>query len=300
MRTIVLRPDRPFNLDRTLSCGQAFRWEVVDGWWSGVVGEEAIWIRQDGDRLIFTGADSRFIRDYFRLDQDLPSILASIDRDPVIGAAIQECMGLRLIRQPPWECLVSYICATNTNIPAVKRRIALMAERCGRPIERPGGRVYAFPEPDALAELSCTDLRECKVGYRAEAVREAALYAADNPDWAERIAALPFEEAREALMRFRGIGPKAADCVLLFAFGFFEAFPVDVWIHRIMTEAYLPELAGKGCTPAVYERIRKFAQEYFGDYAGYAQEYLYCVRESGMQKMVKPPFLNPATRQNSR
>jgi len=300
MRTIVLRPDRPFNLDRTLSCGQAFRWEVVDGWWSGVVGEEAIWIRQDGDRLIFTGADSRFIRDYFRLDQDLPSILASIDRDPVIGAAIQECMGLRLIGQPPWECLVSYICATNTNIPAVKRRIALMAERCGRPIERPGGRVYAFPEPDALAELSCTDLRECKVGYRAEAVREAALYAADNPDWAERIAALPFEEAREALMRFRGIGPKAADCVLLFAFGFFEAFPVDVWIHRIMTEAYLPELAGKGCTPAVYERIRKFAQEYFGDYAGYAQEYLYCVRESGMQKMVKPPFLNPATRQNSR
>jgi len=300
MRTIVLRPDRPFNLDRTLSCGQAFRWEVVDGWWSGVVGEEAIWIRQDGDRLIFTGADSRFIRDYFRLDQDLPSILASIDRDPVIGAAIQECMGLRLIGQPPWECLVSYICATNTNIPAVKRRIALMAERCGRPIERPGGRVYAFPEPDALAELSCTDLRECKVGYRAEAVREAALYAADNPDWAERIAALPFEEAREALMRFRGIGPKAADCVLLFAFGFFEAFPVDVWIHRIVTEAYLPELAGKGCTPAVYERIRKFAQEYFGDYAGYAQEYLYCVRESGMQKMVKPPFLNPATRQNSR
>jgi len=300
MRTMVLRPDQPFDLDRTLSCGQAFRWEEVDGWWYGVVAGRAIRIRQEGDLLIFTGADARFISDYFRLDQDIQSILASIDRDPVIGAAIGECMGLRLVRQPHWECLVSYICATNTNIPAVKRRIALMVERYGKPIEGPTGRAYAFPEPEALATLSCTDLRECKVGYRADAVREAALYVAENQDWAERIAALPFEEAREALMRFRGVGPKAADCVLLFAFGFFEAFPVDVWIHRIMTEAYLPELEGRECTPTVYERIRKFAREYFGDYAGYAQEYLYCVRRSGLPARNGFTALNPATRQNSR
>lgn len=278
MKTIALRPDQPFNLDLTLSCGQAFRWEKTDGWWQGVACGRAVRIRQDADRLTFEGADAEFVGNYFRLDQDLGAILAFIDRDPTIGAAIHECRGLRLVRQQPWECLVSYICATNTNIPAVKRRVALMAERYGEAIDGPFGTAYAFPEPEALAEVTCADLWDCKLGYRTESVRRAAVFATENPDWAERVAALPFEEARQALMRFKGVGPKAADCVLLFAFGFFEAFPVDVWIHRIVAEAYLPDLTGKNCTPAEYDRIRRFSQEHFGEYAGYAQEYLYCVR----------------------
>lgn len=278
MKTIELRPDQPFDLDLTLSCGQAFRWERADGWWQGVADGRAIRIRQDGCFLTFEGADAGFVRDYFRLDQDLPRILSSIDRDPAIGAAVQECRGLRLVRQQPWECLVSYLCATNTNIPAVKRRVALMAERYGDPVDGPSGRAYAFPEPEALAGVSHACLWDCKLGYRTDYVREAAVFASENPDWAERIAALPFEEARQALMEFRGVGPKAADCVLLFAFGFFEAFPVDVWIRRIVGETYLPDLAGKNCTPAEYERIRRFARDYFGEYAGYAQEYLYCAR----------------------
>jgi len=278
MKAIELRPDQPFNLDLTLSCGQAFRWEKADGWWQGVADGRAVRIRQDGCLLTFTGSDEAFVRDYFRLDQDLPRILSLIDRDPAIGAAIRECRGLRLARQPPWECLASYLCATNTNIPAVKRRVALMAERYGEPIDGPSGRTYAFPEPEALDGVPHADLRDCKLGYRTDYVREAAAYAVEYPDWAEHIAALPFEEARQALMQLRGVGPKAADCVLLFAFGFFEAFPVDVWIRRIVGETYLPDLAGRSCTPAEYERIRRFSRDYFGDYAGYAQEYLYCAR----------------------
>jgi len=278
MTTITLGPDQPFDLDRTLSCGQAFRWEKAEGGWQGVVDGRAIRIRQEGSLLAFTGADAEFVRDYFRLDQDLPAILSSIDRDPAIGAAIRECRGLRLVRQQPWECLVSYLCATNTNIPAVKRRVALMAERYGRSIDGPSGTAYTFPEPEALAAITHTDLRDCKLGYRTDYVSCAAAFVAEHPDWAERVAALPFEEARQALMHFKGIGPKAADCVLLFAFGFLEAFPVDVWIHRIVAEAYLPELVGRSCTPAEYERIRRFAREHFGEYAGYAQEYLYCAR----------------------
>ncbi|HOI57080.1 MULTISPECIES: DNA glycosylase [unclassified Methanoculleus] len=278
MTTITLHDDRSFDLDRTLSCGQAFRWEKADGWWQGVSCGRAVRIRQDANRLTFEGADAGFVRAYFQLDQDLPAILASIDRDPIIGAAIQECRGLRLVRQQPWECLISYICATNTNIPAVKRRVALMAERYGKPIDGHSGTAHAFPEPEVLAETSHADLWDCKLGYRTDYVCEAAAYVAEHPDWAERVAALPFEEARRALMQFTGVGPKAADCVLLFAFGFFEAFPVDVWIRRIVAETYLPDLSGKGCTPAEYERIRRFSRDYFGEYAGYAQEYLYCAR----------------------
>jgi len=278
MTTIELRPDQPFNLGLTLSCGQAFRWEKTEGWWQGIADGRAVRIRQERDLLTFEGADAGFVRDYFRLDQDLPAVLSSIDRDPAIGAAIRECRGLRLVRQSPWECLVSYICATNTNIPAVKRRVALMAERYGGAIDGPFGRAYAFPEPEALAGVLHGDLWDCKLGYRTDYVCEAAAYAAEHPDWAERVAALPFEEARRALMRFKGVGPKAADCVLLFAFGFFEAFPVDVWIRRIVGETYLPELTGRSCTPAEYDQIRRFARDYFGEYAGYAQEYLYCAR----------------------
>ncbi|MCM2465644.1 DNA-3-methyladenine glycosylase family protein [Methanoculleus oceani] len=278
MTTITLGPDQPFDLDLTLACGQAFRWEKAEGWWQGVADGRAVRIRQDENRLTFAGADAGFVRDYFRLDQDLPKILSSIDRDPAIGAAIRECRGLRLVRQTPWECLASYLCATNTNIPAVKRRVALMAERYGRPIDGPFGRAYAFPEPEALGAVPHADLWDCKLGYRTDYVCQAAAYATGHPDWAERVAALPFEEAREVLMQFKGVGPKAADCVLLFAFGFFEAFPVDVWIHRIVGETYLPDLAGRSCTPAEYERIRRFARDYFGEYAGYAQEYLYCAR----------------------
>ena len=278
MTAIALQPDQPFDLDLTLSCGQTFRWEKVDEWWQGIVEGRAIRIRQERDLLTFSGADAGFIRDYFRLDQDLPAILSSIDRDPAISAAIHECRGLRLVRQQPWECLISYICATNTNIPAVKRRVALMAEQFGRSVDGPFGATYAFPEPDELALASPAELRDCKLGYRDDYVSCASSFIAECPDWAERIAALPFEEAREALMEFRGVGTKVADCVLLFSFGFFEAFPVDVWIHRIMAKTYLPDIAGRSCIPADYEKIRRFAQDYFGEYAGYAQEYLYCMR----------------------
>jgi N-glycosylase/DNA lyase len=279
MTTITLRPDQPFNLDATLSCGQAFRWEAVDGWWRGVTSGRAIRILQDDNLLTFHGAEESFVRGYFRLDQDLPAILASIDRDPVIGDAIRSCYGLRIVRQEPWECLVSYICATNTNIPAVKRRISLMAERYGEAIEGAFGPAQTFPEPEALAAVCHADLWDCRLGYRTSYVCDAAAFAVENPNWADAIAELCFEDARRELMQLSGVGPKAADCVLLFAFGFFEAFPVDVWIRRVVAAAYMPELRGRTCTPAEYDRIRRFAREYFGEYAGYAQEYLYCVRE---------------------
>jgi N-glycosylase/DNA lyase len=278
MTTITLRPDQPFDLDRTLSCGQAFRWERVEGWWQGIVEGRAIRIQQDADLLTFSGVDAEFICDYFRLDQDLPGILTSIDRDPVIARAIQECWGLRLVRQQPWECLASYICATNTNIPAVKRRVALMAERFGGPVDGPFGIAYTFPEPEVLASAPFDDLWDCRLGYRTDYVSSAAALVAEHPDWVERVAALPLEDARQVLMELRGVGPKVADCVLLFAFGSFEAFPVDVWVHRIMAATYLPDIAGRSCKPSDYERIRRFAQNYFGKYAGYAQEYLYCMR----------------------
>jgi len=280
MGTLRLRADQPLDLALTLSCGQAFRWEERDGWWEGVVGGRHWRLREDRDLLGFEGPDSPEVRRYLALDEDLPAILAAVDRDPVIHRAIAACGGLRILRQDPWEILVSFICATNTNIPRIRKMIASLAVNFGERVPGAGGARYAFPTPDALSGSCGGDLAACRLGYRERSVAEAAARVAQDPGILDRIARLPFDEARGVLLSFRGIGPKAADCILLFGFNRLEAFPVDVWIRRIMYAHYLPPLPGAK-VPSEKEdrRIRAFGREHFGAFAGYAQEYLFCARE---------------------
>lgn len=281
MPSLILKNNQPFSLDLTLSCGQVFRWErETDGWWKGIVGDRAIRIRQDGAKLTWEGAPRTFIEHYFSLDHLLPAITASFDRDPFIHTAIDRCQGLRLIRQPPWECLISYICATNSNIPMIRRRIRHIAERFGAPLPSPGPAGYAFPTATSLAGNCLTALSACKMGYRGPYVQKTACSIGDENEWEKSIRALPVAEARKFVMQFQGVGPKAADCILLFAFQKYETFPVDVWIRRIMREHYIPSLPGNGSlTTREYDLIRRFGRKHFGMYCGYAQEYLYAARE---------------------
>jgi N-glycosylase/DNA lyase len=279
MPEIVLTPGQEFSLDQTLGCGQVFRWDRgPDGWWRGVVESHAIRIRQDGDTLAFSGAPAKFVRHYFALDLDLEGVLSSFDRDPFIREAIERCKGLRIVRQPQWECLISYICATNSNIPTIRRRIAAIAGSFGTRLPGRDGPVFAFPSAQELAGNCEDDLTVCRLGYRQPYIFRTACMVHEDPGWETRVASLPYEEARKELMRFPGIGPKAADCILLFGFGKYEAFPVDVWIRRIM-QHYTGAPDGKGgISGKEYNRIRAFAKDYFGDYCGYAQEYLYAAR----------------------
>jgi N-glycosylase/DNA lyase len=238
------------------------------------VGKEVIRIRQKERHLIFEGTSSEQIRNYFGLDADLGLILNSIDRDPVIHRAISDCNGLRLVNQPPWECLASYICATYANIPGIRKKIALLSRTFGEPVSGGQGNVfYSFPSASTLADSAPCDLSRCSLGYRAPYLCATARDIASDPGWVERIHALDYDEARRDLMQLKGVGPKVADCVLLFSFGKYEAFPVDVWIARIMQRHYgVREKEG-------YEQISRRGREYFGLYAGYAQEYLYGDRE---------------------
>jgi N-glycosylase/DNA lyase len=281
MPTISLPVDQPFSLDQTLGCGQVFRWEqAADGWWYGVAEDRVIKIRQDGSTLEFKGADRSFIRHYFSLDLDLATIIKKIDRDPFIHAAISRCTGLRLVRQSPWECTVSYICSTNSNIPTIRRRIASLAERYGDPIGFEGTTYYTFPGPSSISCKGNEGLTVCKLGYRQPYVFGTSCTVTDEEAWEETIRTLPYGDARKELMKLHGVGPKAADCILLFSFQKYEAFPVDVWIRRIMQQNYLTSLnLEAGLTNRDYDAIRRFAREHFGEYCGYAQEYLYAARE---------------------
>jgi len=275
MARITLDENCPFSLDRTLRCGQVFRWEKAGEWWTGVVGHEVVRIRQQGRILVFEGTSRERIRDYLGLNVDIGCILYSIDRDPVIHEAVVNSTGLRLVHQPPWECLASYICATYSNIPGIRRKIALLCDSFGDVISGdPGSAFFAFPSAKALADSAPCDLVRCRLGYRAPYLCATAREIAADPGWIQRVEALDYPSARRELMRLQGVGPKVADCVLLFAFRKYEAFPVDVWIARIMQRYY-----GAGEKEG-YERMSRRGREYFGPYAGYAQEYLYSERET--------------------
>jgi len=273
MNIITLSPEQPFDLHLSLSCGQVFRWAREGDRWTGVVGEKVVRIRQDGNRLIFSGADPSFVREYFHLDADLPTILGEIDRDTLMHETILKNQGLRIIRQPAWECLASYICATYANIPGIKKRISLLSEKFGRPVYSEGETFYSFPTPESLADCLPCDIRSCSVGYRASFLAETSRIVADRPEWEDTLRALSYRDARRELLALKGVGKKVADCVLLFGFQRYEAFPVDVWIERIMKRCYGADRELKN-----YEQVAGLGRELFGPYAGYAQEYLFCDR----------------------
>lgn len=273
MASITLRKDQPFNLDLTLGCGQVFRWENDGGVWTGVVDGLFITIHQKGRVLSFQGAKPEFIRSYFQLDEDLLGILNTIDRDPVIHTVISHCRGLRIIRQPAWECLASYIIATYANIPGIKRRISQLCQCYGESILTRDDKIFSFPDAGAIASQDPCKISACRLGYRAPYLLETARTLADDPGWESRLCELPYEKAKKELLHLKGVGKKVADCVLLFAFGKSEAFPVDVWIQRILQTRYSLD-----DTRYTYDQFSRFGRSHFGQYAGYAQEYLFCDR----------------------
>ncbi len=273
MQTFSLE-DIPFQLDLTVSCGQAFRWRKQNGFWYAPVKDKVWKVRQEGDTLWYDGPTEEELVRYFGLDVPLNTILDEIDTDPLIHAAIETCRGLRIIRQDPWECLISYICATCANIPGITMRIENLSKSYGRRVEADGSVFYTFPKAERLAAEEICSVRACKVGYRDTYICTAAKTAAENPRWAEEIRSLPYLSAKERLMTLPGVGPKVADCVLLFAFEKYEAFPIDVWIERILRTKYLG-----GAQKLSYNKAGTFARDHFGQYAGYAQEYLFGIRE---------------------
>jgi len=281
----------PFNLDYTLTCGQAFRWEKHGDWWHGVVNETFLRIRQTGELLQFQtqpkNVDSAFVWSYFRLSDDLPYIYSRIGKDGHVREAVKRFLGLRLMRQDPWECLISYICATNKNIPAIKDMIKNICKCFGKKIRAENDTFYTFPKPLTLADASVKELRLCKLGFRAERVKATSKLVSRDTFDLEALKTLPYDKAKKELMTLPGVGSKVADCVLLFSLDKLDVLPIDVWMKRIILEYYADHFeslfvekarAKKSLSPREYETISLFGRKYFGEYVGYAQEYLFHCR----------------------
>lgn len=281
---IWLNSSKPFDLELTLCCGQAFRWSKIDGWWYGVIGEKAVKIRQQNEKLEFENATYETIIDYFGLRDNLPLILNCIAKDTLMKKIVNAFRGLRILRQDPWECLISYICATNKNIPAINRMLLNLTKKLGEKTSLDGYDFYTFPSAEKLAKAGLSTLIECGLGYRAKYIHETAVEILKGEIRLESLRSKNYEEAKRELMTLPGVGAKVADCVLLFSLEKLEAFPVDVWVKRALLRHYADHFDReivekisykKSISNSEYERLSSFGRNYFGKYAGYAQEYLY-------------------------
>jgi len=267
---------RDYDLDATLTSGQAFRWERDGQAWHGVVANR--WVRLRGDLNSIKAetaeptTDWDWLTDYLQLNLTLEEILLTFPQDAPMHAAVRACRGLRLLRQEPWECLASFILSSTKQIIQIRQIVALLCERYGDPLPVASGHrpVFSFPCPDRLANLSETELRACKMGFRAPYLLETSRMVAGGELDLVQLQGIPLESARAELLKLPGVGRKVADCVLLFAYGFQSAFPVDVWVTKALRGLYFSR--HRRVAP---EKLHRFAATHFGPNAGYAQQYLF-------------------------
>ncbi len=248
-----------FDLALCLDCGQAFRWERDENGWSGVIGDRFFCLEQQGNRLSISGSTDeksiKLLKEYFDFGRDYEKIAEQLKNDEYFFKAYSLYCGIRILRQDSWEALCSFIISQNNNIPRIKGIVSRLCENFGEEIAQG---VYSFPTAQRLATLKVEDLSVLRSGFRAKYIIDAARKVSDGTVDLEKIAEMPLENARESLMTIKGVGPKVAECTLLYGFNRLEAFPVDVWVKRILGELYengLPEC--------------------FSGYEGIAQQYLF-------------------------
>lgn len=275
----------PFDLNMTLSCGQIFGWKREGIVWTGIHNGKVIELEQNEEQIRYAGCTKAELIPFLGLNHDIREIESSIKghilqytgcEDSFFNKNFELAEGIRIIRQNPWECLISFICSANSNVPTIGKRISLLIERFGG---EGGSSCHIFPDPKTLSVCTEEELRGCLTGYRAPYLKKTAHCICHDEKFFDRVAREPYPEAKKLLMTLPGVGPKVADCVLLFSFSRFEAVPIDVRIRRIITKQYLQGANGADTKEFTYDEIADFCREYFGPFAGYAQQYLFATRD---------------------
>jgi N-glycosylase/DNA lyase len=263
-------PAPHFDLEKTLNSGQVFHWLQHGRGFVGAIAENPVYLEQVGETIHVSGRQSKLVAHYFALDHPLSEILETFPSDPVIKVAVEYSRGLRIIRQPPWECLATFLTSALKQVQHIRAISLAIRSRFGRRLRWGEVEVFSYPEPEEVAEIPVEKLLECKLGFRAANLLATARMVASGAVNLEALGGLSTVEARAALCELPGVGEKIANCVLLFAYDRLEAVPVDVWIARVLNEVYF---AGRSKVPL--RELKAFASDYFGSYAGYAQQYLF-------------------------
>lgn len=262
------------DVEASINSGQVFLWQRNEDMWYGVDGSHVVAVNNNGKSIRSHVGNPP---DIFRKDDNMKKILGNICRDKQVALAVKRFEGMRLMRQDPFQCLITFITSANSSIPNIKNALCKLCAKYGETASLDGIEFSLFPSPEKLARASIKGLCSCSLGYRAKYVKEAARYVHTGKLDLDSLADTPYKEAVESLLSVAGVGRKVADCVLLFSLEKLEAFPLDRWMARILQEIYKDEDFGRmtGITPKRYDAMHEMVVERFGPFAGYAQQFLF-------------------------
>jgi len=270
------------NVENSINSGQVFLWKKNKKYWYGINGQDVLKIDNLGD--IKSYQNNKI--DFFRKKDDIEKIIKSISKDSVTKKAVKQYLGLRILEQDPFQCLISFITSSNSNIQKIKNSLENISKKFGTKIKFEDQEFFLFPEPKKLAKASINEIKSCGVGYRAQFIKEAASMTMLKKTDFEYLKKSNYQDAKKEICLIPGVGNKVADCVLLFSLNKLEAFPLDRWIIRILEKYYSDkfQLETKTITEKQYDIIHEKILNHFGPFAGYAQQFLFKMERENYQK----------------
>ncbi|TXT57792.1 MAG: DNA-3-methyladenine glycosylase [Candidatus Thorarchaeota archaeon] len=275
MKTITVTD---FSLKDTLECGQTFCWlKEGEGYVNPDIGQ-VVYVEQQGNVLHFDTSDGDVdLKGLLGLYDPVDEIRVTVNRDSLMEKSIAHMPGLRVVRDPFFPCLIAFLCSIRKNIPTIRQMVQSIRETYGEPISFRDMTYHCMPTPEQLRGVPAKELRKLGLGWRAKFIEETTSTIAEREIEFKTLQKMEYEEAHRQLKTLHGVGDKVADCVSLFSLGFLEAFPIDIWIERIIEEHYniFTETGNS------YKKKSSAAREYFGPYAGYAQQYLFHFMRTG-------------------
>ena len=261
------------DVDNSINSGQVFLWEKQGSDWYGIDGQDVLKINKNGVIKSIRNLKT----DFFRKNDNIDEITKSISKDKTVKKAVKEYEGLRLFRQDPFQCLISFIISSNSNIQKIKNSLEKITKKFGKKIKIQNKEFFLFPEPEKLARATIDEIKSCGVGYRAPFIKEAAKMVILKKIDFEYLKKCNYHEAKKNICLVPGIGNKVADCIMLFSLNKLESFPLDTWMIKILEKYYSKEfkIETKTITQKQYELLHEKIINYFGPYCGYAQQYLF-------------------------
>ena len=261
------------DINNSINSGQVFLWEKNETYWYGINGQDVLKINKNGEIKSILNSKT----DFFRKNDNIEEIIKSISKDKTVKKAVKEYEGLRIFKQDPFQCMISFIISSNSNIQKIKSSLEKVTKKFGTKVKIEGKEFFVFPKPEKIAKASIDQIKTCGVGYRASFIKEAAQMVVLKKIDFEYLKKCDYYEAKKNICLIPGVGNKVADCIMLFSLNKLESFPLDTWMIKILEKYYSKEfkIETKTITQKQYELLHEKIVNYFGPYCGYAQQYLF-------------------------
>ena len=270
------------NIDNSINSGQVFLWGKNGTDWYGINGQDILKINENG--IIKSILNSK--TNFFRKNDNMQEIIKSISKDETVKKSVKQYEGLRIFEQDPFQCMISFIISSNSNIQKIKNSLEKICKKFGKKVKIQNTEFFLFPKPEKLANASIEEIKKCGVGYRAPFIKQASKMIVLKKINFKYLEKCDYEEAKKNICLIPGVGNKVADCILLFSLNKLEAFPLDTWMIKILEKYYSNQfnIKTKTITEKQYQILHEKIVNYFGPYCGYAQQFLFKMERENYNK----------------